>query len=148
MWGLGNTLHQGGVPQTPEVSQAEINAITSRQETSWHGTTMPAPGADRRGRSYRNSRAYPGKAHKPRTQNFADAMHVAPRKYVGRRFRASWEDDSYGEGVIIDYDANTGWWRGRYDDDVEWQAARVIACPYGESEMVVTLSPPRPPGPS
>ena len=21
MWGLGNTLHQGGVPQTPEVSQ-------------------------------------------------------------------------------------------------------------------------------
>ena len=35
-----------------EMHVAEINAITSRQETPWHGTMMPAPGADRRGRAF------------------------------------------------------------------------------------------------
>ncbi|XRB00613.1 integrase catalytic domain-containing protein [Pycnococcus provasolii] len=106
-----------------EMHVTEINNITSRQETPWHGTMMPAPGADRRGRSYRNSRTYSGKTHKPRSQKFADTMHAAPRKYVGRRFRSIFSEDdgavTHGEGIIIDYDANTGWWRGRYDDDVE-----------------------------
>ena len=79
-----------------------------------HGTSIPAPGADRRGRSYRNSRAYAGKTHKPRSQKAADAMHAStPRKYVGRRFRSVLVEDDvahggYGSLLHVDRSISSG----------------------------------------